>query len=207
MGQKFLKKCKNVDLSFLEDKKYCKMITQLKEDLNKSRFQHTLGVVQAAVVLAERYDVDIEKAILASLLHDCAKKNESKYELILSDKACITKKDMKPSPSYHAFLGSKVAQCIYDINDKDVLNAICFHTTGRFGMSDLEKVVYLADLIEPNRDHLDLEYLRDESMKSLDRGVYAAMNHNLIYLFQNDRLVDKESLLARNELLERGFVE
>lgn len=128
-----------------------KILYRLKKELDALRYEHTLGVEATARVMARQFGVNEERAGLAALLHDCAKcmplsqmvktaKGESLDDMMLESKALM-----------HAVAGMCLAKSVYGVEDEAVLSAIRWHTTGRAGMTDLEKIVYLADMIEPNR--------------------------------------------------------
>ena len=135
---------------------------RLKKKMDEDRFEHTIGVAYTSVCLAMRYGEDLHKAELAGLLHDCAKciPNEEKLALCKNIKLDKCKRNNIPitkaqeqSPSLlHAKLGAFIAADHYRIKDQDILNAIENHTTGRPAMSLLEKIVFVADYIEPRRN-------------------------------------------------------
>ena len=127
---------------------------KLKESLSKSRYEHTLGVANTATCLAMRYEYDLEKAYLAGLLHDCAKATPDKDKLreCRENNIPITRQEELLPHLLHAKLGEFKAKNEYGIDDPEILNAIKFHTTGRVNMSLLEKIIFVADYIEPGRD-------------------------------------------------------
>ena len=153
-----------------------KMAYRLKKELDAARYAHTLGVEKTAREMAEKFGVDEEKAALAGLLHDCAKcmplsqmtkaaKNEKLDPVMKESKALM-----------HAVAGAHVAQDVYDVHDPEVIGAIRWHTTGHANMTKLEKIVYLADMIEPNRKpYPGLEALRKLCMTDLDEAMHMAL--------------------------------
>ena len=125
------------------------IITWLKENLNEERFEHSLGVAEKAKELAIKFNLDTEKAELAGLVHDCAK-CLSKEELIeIMDKYCSVESCEKINPkTFHAPAGTYIAKKEFNIEDKEILSAIRWHTIGHNNMTNFEKVIFIADKIE-----------------------------------------------------------
>ena len=130
-----------------------KIRRKMEKVLDPKRFEHTLGVAYTASALAMCYDVDINKAQTAGLLHDCAKcmSNEKKLSICEKHHIPVNEVERKNPFLLHAKVGSYVAMKQFNIHDQDIINAILNHTTGRPGMSQLEKIIYIADYIEPGR--------------------------------------------------------
>ena len=156
------------------------MLTELQKTLSKERYRHTLGVEQTAVRLAGQYGEDIEKARVAALLHDCARCLDSQeMRRLVGEKAG----DNALRALMHAPAGAELARQKYGVRDEAVLSAIRWHTTGHEGMTRLEKIVYLADFIEPNRpDYPGLSELRSEAFRDLDRAVRMAAESTMRYV-------------------------
>lgn len=136
-------------------KTYDEMEKHLKKQLKPKRFKHTLGVIDCAVDMAERNGADVKKAELAALLHDCAK-NYSRDELLSVAGRCRIPLDditLKEPQLLHGPVGAVVAREEYGVTDSEILDAIAYHTTGREDMTLLDKIIYLADFIEPSRDY------------------------------------------------------
>lgn len=145
-----------------------KILKWLKENLNEERYKHTLGVKDAAVELALRYNLDPKKAALAGLLHDCAKclKNEDLREIIDNKCENIDAAELLNYKTYHAPVGEVFTKEIFKINDPEILSAIRFHTLGRVNMTTFEKIIFLADKIEAKTR--DREY-REKMLGILDK--------------------------------------
>lgn len=175
----------------------------LLNDTGEHRFNHILRVIEEAKKLAYVYNVDIDKAYKAALFHDCAKFSDKKKLLKMAyDFDIILNDIMRSSPELiHAPLGSKLAQLKYNIEDTDILNAIKYHTTGRKDMSQLEKIVYLADYIEPYRKFIGVENVRQLAYEDLDKSLLLAMNQTIVFLVNNNRLISLDTIEARNQLL------
>lgn len=144
--------------------------------------------------LAMCYGEDVEKAMTAGLLHDCAKYCSSEEQIILCRKHGIklTRSELDMPALVHAKLGAYLAHHKYKIKDKDILNAISYHTTGRPEMSLLEKIVYIADYIEPNRKIIPgLQEIRSLVFQNIDHAVYLSAQKTVEYLMKNGRAVDE----------------
>lgn len=167
--------------------------TKVKKTQDKKRFEHTLGVTYTAACLAMCYDIDTERAEIAGLLHDCAKclSNDKKVDLCKRQSIEINLTEAKNPFLLHAKAGAYLAQHKYGIGDEDILNAVRYHTTGRPGMSTLEKIVFIADYIEPGRDHsARLPELRKLAFRNLDRALVEILRDTLSYLDGTENEID-----------------
>ncbi len=200
-NQDWLDKVQAMDLAVLEEEPYLSWTVQLRKDLDPKRYRHVLGVTRTAMFLARRYGQNEYQAISAAYLHDCAKKKEDVYFAKLKDLGVLQDKDYRPSPTYHAFLGGLVAQYFYGVKDPLVISAIQAHTQGAEQMSKLDKIVFLSDLIEPNRNFEGLAGLRELSLKGLTKGTLAAFDHTLTYLIETGKVIELLSVKARNGLI------
>jgi predicted HD superfamily hydrolase involved in NAD metabolism len=170
-----------------------KLSKQLSKALDKSRYEHTLGVSYTAAALAMRYREDIEKAQLAGMLHDCAKclDNSKKIRICEKNNIEITEAERNNPFLLHAKAGACLAAKKYGVEDEDVLNAITYHTTGRPGMSMLEKIIYIADYIEPGRNQEpDLQELRALAFQDIDKALLEILQHTLLYLSASQKEID-----------------
>lgn len=130
---------------------YTEILSWLKNNLNEKRYIHTLGTAECAKELAEKFNLDSEKAYLAGLLHDCAKcfSNEKLLDIIhqhLNVEEC----EMLNYKTLHAPVSAYIAEKEFNVTDKEILSAIRWHTLGKLDMTDFEKIVFIADKIEPN---------------------------------------------------------
>ena len=170
---------------------------KLKKELDAQRFAHTLGVESCAREMARRFGEDEEKAALAGLLHDCAKC----MTLSQMQKAA---KDVPVDPMMreskallHALAGRCVARNVYGVQDEEVLGAIRWHTTGHAGMTRLEKIVYLADMIEPGRkSYPGLEALRVLCRQDLELAMHQALRMSRDHVREQDRPLHPDTLAA-----------
>ena len=157
----------------------------LKKEMDDSRFEHTLGVMYTCAALAMRYEYDLEKAMLAGLLHDCAKcmPNAKKLKMAEKHHLEISSLERKNPFMLHAKLGAFLAKKKYDIEDEEILNAIRWHTTGRPDMTLLDKIVYVSDYIEPRRDKApNLPKIRQLAFMDLDQALIKILEDTLGYL-------------------------
>ena len=125
----------------------------MSKALEEKRYEHTLGVAYTAAALAMRYGQNVHKAQMAGLLHDCAKNltNEKRVDICRKNNIPINAAEEKNPFLLHAKVGSYLAQKKYGISDREILDAITYHTTGRPDMTVMDKIIYIADYIEPGR--------------------------------------------------------
>ncbi len=183
----------------------------MEKSLSEKRYEHTLGVAYTATALAMRYDVPLEDALLAGLLHDCAKEIEEEKLLSMCEKHHIWISEAeKDNPSLlHAKLGSFIAMHTYHVDDPDIINAILNHTTGRPGMSRLEKIIFVSDYIEPGRNKADnLELIRKMAFMNLEEALLKILSDTLEYLKQKDKTIDpmtEKTYLYYKEEFEKNY--
>ena len=180
------------------------MIDELRKRLDEKRFKHSLGVAKLAKELAGMYGEDEEKAYVAGILHDCAKNIpfESAIELCESFGIVLDDIEKKNPALIHAPLGAEVAKRDFGLNDEDAYNAIKYHTIGRVGMSNLEKIVYVADMAEENRNYAGVDEVREALNRSLDDGVLTALRFTVRYNMDRFKLLHPETLKVWNSILE-----
>lgn len=172
---------------------------KLEKTLDEDRFEHTLGVADTSRMLAHLNGEDADKAYLAGLLHDCAKSLSNKEKIKLCEKHNIDISDVEyENPGLlHAKAGAIVAKEEYGIDDEDILNAISSHTTGRPGMSLLEKIVFIADYIEPGRAYRPMiNELRALAFADLDKCLVSILECTLKYLGDTAKAIDPMTKLT-----------
>lgn len=175
----------------------------LKKNLIESRYIHTLGVVKTAIELAKINNVDINKAEIAALVHDVAK-NKTIEELknIIEKNNIKLSYDEENTPElWHSIVAPILAREIFKIDDFEILDAMRYHTTARENMSKLEKIIYIADMIEPGRNFDGVDILREATLMDLDKGVLLGLSHTINYLIKHGFLIDINSIKARNYLI------
>ncbi|MCR5741536.1 MAG: bis(5'-nucleosyl)-tetraphosphatase (symmetrical) YqeK [Gammaproteobacteria bacterium] len=165
--------------------------------VKEKRYIHTIGVINEAKKLAKLYNYDESKAEIAATLHDMTKyfTEEEHKELILRY-FTLDEFNELPKGAYHAYSGMVFAKDYLGIDDIDILNAIKSHTIGRVNMDLLEKIIYVADFIEPNRTFIESGLIRDIAYKSLDEAVYYEMKYVIEDLKIKDKYVPKQTFEA-----------
>jgi predicted HD superfamily hydrolase involved in NAD metabolism len=172
----------------------------LKSHLTKERYQHTLGVAYTAISLAMRYNPDtssdefIKRAEIAGLLHDCAKCMDNDKKLKICDKNNIKYSRFEAENPYllHGRVGAYIAKDKFDISDPEILDAIEWHTTGRPDMSLLEKIIFIADYIEPGRKPIaELDEIRQLAFLDIDKALIKILENTLQYLDSKGAAIDK----------------
>lgn len=172
---------------------------KLKKKLDPTRYEHTLGVSFTAAALAMRWGGDLRQAELAGLLHDCAKYC-TEGELIAKCRehgVPLSEEELKSPAVIHGKYGRYLAETKFGISDEDILNAISYHTTGRPDMSLLEKIVFLADYIEPGRDRApELPAVRRLAFEDLDACMRKVLSDTVRYLEKKGTHIHKDTLEA-----------
>ena len=148
---------------------------KLKTMLKPERFVHSLGVRDTAVKMAEIFGADTEKARIAGLLHDNAKNMPDMLERCADLEVELDDFERRNPALIHAKLGAETAKCEFGICDDEIVSAIRWHTLGRVGMTLLEKIIFVADLAEPNRNFADLEYVRSLAFSDINRAAAECM--------------------------------
>lgn len=166
---------------------------KLKKELDKERYTHTLGVMYTAASLAMAYGVNMEQSMYAGLLHDCAKciSNTDKLKMCRKHNIVISSAEENNPFLLHAKLGAYLAKTDYAVTDEKILHAIKVHTTGAPGMNTLDKIIYIADYIEPNRNKApNLDEVRKMAFQDLDLTMKKILSDTLEYLNKNKSMID-----------------
>lgn len=180
------------------------LIEAVSSQMPEKRWLHTQGVMETAVQLAHQYGADPEKADLAAILHDVAKYwpvvklKEVLVENGLNDELLEHDKQL-----WHAEVGAFVAERDYGITDQEVLNAIRYHTSGRVQMTLLEKIVCLADYMEPGRDFPGVNNIRELAKHSLEEALAAGLDSTISFLLSRKQVIYPLTVLARNDLIKQ----
>lgn len=162
---------------------------QLKKELDRDRFEHTIGVMYTAECLAMAFGFDMEKAKLAGLLHDCAKciPDNKKLRLCRKNGIQLSDSEKKNPVLLHAKLGAYIAKEEYHIDDSEILHAISVHTTGEPDMNILDKIIYISDYIEPNRCKAkNLKEVRQMAFQDLNLTMRKILRDTLVYLEESN---------------------
>lgn len=178
------------------------MIESVRAQMPEKRWLHTVGVMETAVKLAKRFGADEEKAELGALLHDVCK-----YWRV-DEQARVIRENGLPADLleydkelWHAHAGAWVAQDRYGITDEEVLNAIRYHTSGREGMTQIEKIVCLADYMEPGRDFPGVNNIRENAEHSLEKALIEGFDGTIRFLLEKRKRIYPLTLVARNGLI------
>lgn len=182
---------------------FCAMQQKLRAELSPERYAHSMGTVRAAIELAERFGADGEKARLAALLHDCAKMDRERQQALVQQYGLDITDILPYGPGLiHGPLGAEHARRAYGVEDGEALDAIACHTLCRKGMTALDKIVYLADKLEPGRDYEGVEELRAVARISLDGAVRLAMEQGIAFVEKKGAKLHPGVLAARAELIK-----
>ncbi|MFG1733870.1 bis(5'-nucleosyl)-tetraphosphatase (symmetrical) YqeK [Paenibacillus sp. 843] len=180
------------------------LIEAVSSQMPAKRWEHTKGVMETAVILAKRFGADPVKAELAANLHDVAKYwpvqklHQMMVEHGLSEELLHYDKQL-----WHAEVGAFVAEHEYGVTDAEVLDAIRYHTSGRIGMTLLDKVVCLADYMEPGRDFPGVNNIRELANHSLEEALAAGFDSTIGHLLSRRQIIFPLTVQARNDLIKQ----
>lgn len=175
----------------------------LKNNLKEGRLKHSFGVRDTAEILAKKYGSDPCKARIAGLIHDCAKQMDKNkiLDICVQDGYKLDYIAYKNPGIMHGAAGAIIAKKVMEVRDEDILNAITYHTTGRKGMSLLEKIIYLADYIEPSRNFPGVDKLRKTVNEDLNKGLLLSFNSTIELVISRGDLIHLNTIDARNYII------
>ena len=175
----------------------------VRSRLSDKRYEHTINVKKMAVKLAKRYGVDEDKAALAALLHDSAKEisKDEMRSLMQAYPVYAQACEARPTPVWHGICAAILARTEWGVTDEAVLSAIACHTAGKAGMTQLDKILYLADMTSAERDWPGVEKLRKLEMKDLDAAMLAALRQTNGFVLSEGKPLDPESKAAYEDIL------
>lgn len=179
----------------------------LKSRLSEYRLHHSLCVAESAAALAKKYGADAEKAYLAGLLHDITKEadKEEHFELFRGGNVALTKLEAVNPKLWHQISGAEYLKQKLNITDTEILNAIRYHTTARANMSELEKVLYIADFISADRDYDDVETVREYAERDSEQTMLYTQIYSINELVAAHRCVHPDSIACYNQLILKGI--
>lgn len=181
------------------------IISYIEKNLSEKRRIHTYAVRDTAIKLAAHYDEDIEKTELAALCHDMYRGMRDKVLNMYVRELGLPERYMDNPNLAHGKIAAIMIQREYNITDEDIINAVSFHTTGRADMSLLEKIIYLADTIEPNREYPGVDEVRKLAFEDLDKALLKSMQNTIDYIEQRGFYLDRETIEARDFLLGKDI--
>lgn len=163
---------------------------------NQVRLKHIKAVLKVALDLGEIFGVEKDKIMISALMHDATKNKSLQENLLLASKMFSEEELLSiPKPCHHAYSATALARLEFNVEDKDILNAITYHCSGRKNMSVLEKVIYVADFIEESRDFVE-DYIKKTAYENLDLATYLIMKETENYLMKNNRKVSRLTIEA-----------
>lgn len=178
-------------------------IERVRSQMPAKRWEHTLGVMETAVRLSRKYGADEDKADRAALLHDYCK-----YWPVERQRQAVEEQEVLrdvldyDKPLWHAPAAAAVAVKDFAVQDREVLDAIRYHTTGRPGMTLLDKIICLADYIEPGRDFPGVDAIRHLADQSLERALLAGFDSTISHLLAQGVRIYPLMIEARNYLID-----
>ncbi|HOB87272.1 MAG TPA: bis(5'-nucleosyl)-tetraphosphatase (symmetrical) YqeK [Bacillota bacterium] len=175
----------------------------MRKRLNEELYQHSLGVAQTASLLAGRYGVEARKAYLTGLVHDFGKSyTPAELRRLAERKRLALDWVALAEPKLlHAPVGAALLAEEFGISDPQIVRAVALHTTGGREMNLFDKVIYLADVIEPGRSYSGVEEIREAAFKDLESALLLAVNNTIRSVLARDMLLHPDSIEFRNSLL------
>lgn len=184
------------------------MKNKLEEVLSSKRFKHSLGVMDTAVSLAERYGENKEKAAVAGILHDCAReiKGQAVFELCEKYHIGVNYITLSQPELLHGPLGAVLATEEYGVEDEDIIRAIYCHTTGRENMTLLDRIIFMADCIEPGRKFEGVDEVRELAYCDLDSSLVISLDSTIRHIIQKGKLIHPDTINARNFIIKKNIL-
>lgn len=187
----------------MDTERNAEFLEEIKKHLNPDRLYHSINVADEAKKLAQHYGADEKKAFTAGLLHDIMK-NKSQTELLAffsEQNVPLTATERISPKTWHALAGTVYCERVLGVTDKEILTAIRYHTTGRAGMTLLEKVIFIADFISADRDYDGVERMREKAYISLEYAMEEGLQFTIEDLAHNGFAIHEDSVAAYNELI------
>lgn len=175
-------------------------LAKVKQRMPEKRYIHTIGVMETAIQLAQKYGENVKSAETAAILHDIAKYSDVEWmEKMVVENDLDARLVGWGSEILHGPVGAWIAEHEFLIQDEDILNAIRFHTTGRANMSTLEKIIFVADMIEPNRSFPGVDKLRKKANNNLNQAMKACIRHSIQFLVETKQPIYPVSIECYND--------
>lgn len=184
---------------------YKEIFELVKKSLSTKRFEHTLAVIKLSEELASKYETDIEKAKIAATVHDITKEqnNDVQLQMIKKSDIIIDTVHLDNKNLYHALTAFLYARDNLGIIDVDILNAVRFHTTGRAGMSMLEKIIYVADACSYDRTYNEADRLRKLSFEDIDKCIIEIIEFTVSDIIKKRRIISNDTINCYNDLVTK----
>ncbi|MEH7093794.1 bis(5'-nucleosyl)-tetraphosphatase (symmetrical) YqeK [Neobacillus vireti] len=181
-----------------------KALALVKIQLTEHRYQHTLGVMETSISLAEKYGADVKKAEIAAIFHDYAKfRSKDEMKEIIQSQGLPQDLLLFNTELWHAPVGAYLVEKEAGVRDLEVLDAIRYHTSGRPNMTLLEKVIYLADYIEPGRHFPGVEEVREIAKENLEKALVKAIQNTILFLMKKNQTIYPETFYTYNDLIQK----
>lgn len=175
----------------------------IEKNLTAKRKAHTYGVVETAVKLSRRFGEDEEKSKVAALYHDMFRSTPLNILNMYVRQLNLGEQYIDNANLSHGKIAAYIMKRDWNIKDTDILNAVKYHTTGRVAMSKLEKIIYLADAIEPGRSYPSVDLIRNAALHSLDKACLLSMEHSIEYIRTRGLFLHEDTINARRDLKEK----
>lgn len=187
----------------MDTQRNAEFLEEIKKRLNPDRLYHSLNVADEAKKLAKHYGVDEQKAFTAGLLHDILKNTPDSELLQYFERngIMLTETERASRKTWHAMAGADFLRRELHVTDEDILSAVRWHTTGRAGMTLLDKVLFVADFISADRDYPGVERMREKAYVSLEDAMLEGLQFTINELVENAWPVHEDSIRAYNELV------
>lgn len=175
----------------------------IKDRMGERRYIHSVNVAKSAVQLAKKYGADVEKAEIAGILHDCCKEipKEEMLQIILSGGIILDATEKSSSKLWHALAGACYVRDVLGIDDEDIFNAVKYHTTGRAGMSLLEKIIFTADFISDERSYSGVEIMREKAFDNIEDAMLFGLQFTISDLVKRKLPIHNNAILCYNDIL------
>ena len=187
----------------MDTQRNAEFLEEIKKRLNPDRLYHSLNVADEAKKLAKHYGADEQKAFTAGLLHDILKNTPDSELLQYFERngIMLTETERASRKTWHAMAGADFLRRELYVTDEDILSAVRWHTTGRAGMTLLDKVLFIADFISADRDYPGVERMREKAYVSLEDAMLEGLQFTINELVENAWPVHEDSIRAYNELV------
>lgn len=190
----------------LSERRVKELSAFLKPRMSKKRYIHSVNVAYEAVKLARKYGADEDKAFIAGYLHDCAKELDTQEQRRLAEQSEFQTEavELDTPPLLHSIAGAVVVKNELGIDDRDILEAIRYHTTGAPNLPPLAQIIYLADLISADRDYKDVKKMRKAAYESLDEAMLEALSFAISDDVKKGSYITRTTWAAYNEYIAKN---